>query len=182
MDQTTGIAGLLKKNGLAEECVAPYLDVEALSKKLSRLIESPNYRIIIGEKLKALAPILFNMDTYIETLDKEGIQAMAQTLQEREDCLQIIKSGCFDPDISLPIQLNAVPPLNSLREYVRAWASRVGRRNPFQGFNADLYLEQRGNEVSGEPYADFLRSGKPSGPWLTEAIPPETMVEVKDNA
>ncbi len=183
MDQTTGIAGLLKKNGLSEECVAPYLDVEALSMKLSRLIESPNYRIMVGEKLKALAPTLFDMDTYIETLDKQGIQAMAQTLQEREDCLQIIKSGCFDPDISPPIQPNnAVPPLNSIREYVRAWASQVGRRNPYQGFNADIYLEQRGNEVAGEPYADYLRSGKPSGPWLTEDILPETMVEVKDNA
>ena len=50
--------------------------------------------------------------------------------------------------------------------YVRAWASGVGRRKLFPGFHPGIYLEQHGVERVGiDPLADYLRAGRPNGPW-----------------
>jgi glycosyltransferase involved in cell wall biosynthesis/SAM-dependent methyltransferase len=172
MDKTTGIAELLKKQGLTEECVAPYRDIEALTTKLSRLIESKDYRNTVGKKLQQIAQTLFDMDTYVSTLEKLGIEAIRQTLQEREDCQQIASSGLFRPDFCPPDRAKNTQRVESVREYVRAWASMVGRREPYPGFHPGVYLDRCGKEVLGDPFADYLRSGMTSGPWLSEVIVP----------
>jgi lipopolysaccharide biosynthesis protein len=66
--------------------------------------------------------------------------------------------------------------------YLRSWTSGVDLRKPFAGFHPGLYLEHHGVDRPGRnPLADFLRAGRPAGPWLTELIEPSSPVPTQQD-
>jgi lipopolysaccharide biosynthesis protein len=59
----------------------------------------------------------------------------------------------------------------AVRMYVRSWASGILRRKPCPGFHPGVYLEQHGVATEGsDPTADYLRAGRPEGPWSSTVI------------
>lgn len=56
---------------------------------------------------------------------------------------------------------------DAIRRYVRVWHSKAGLlRKPAPGFNPAIYhIYNPGRDDTVEPFADYLRSGKPEGPW-----------------
>lgn len=64
--KTTGIASFLEERGLAEPCVAEYLDVEGAAEKASRLLLAPDARLQMAGKLSAHVAEDFDMARYVE--------------------------------------------------------------------------------------------------------------------
>lgn len=75
-DRTTGMADVLASRGLAEECVVPYLDTAAMADCVSALAESPELRLRVGSELKRIATQDFDMDAYVERLERLALAAI----------------------------------------------------------------------------------------------------------
>lgn len=174
-DHTTGIADLLKENGLGESCVLPYLDVEQAAQRLVTLIDQTEERRLLGEKVCEVGRDLFDMQGYVRTL--EGLAEEFAVRQDiaKEDFDLIVQERAIDIDFFRPGGWAAFDGSELVCAYLRSWSLGVDRRKPFPGFHPGLYLEHHGVEQLGrDPLADFLRSGRPAGPWLTELIEPSS--------
>jgi glycosyltransferase involved in cell wall biosynthesis len=76
----SGIADILTEEGLAESCVAPYLDTATMAELTVRLIENPSRRRELGQKLSRIGRDRFNMDRYIFALQQLLERARAQAI------------------------------------------------------------------------------------------------------
>ena len=165
-NKTTGIADFLIDNGLQNHCVADYLDSADMANKILTLTSSQDLRKHIGERCRESSIAYFSMKDYIARLEVLAKDACEHVSQEKKDAEVILGSGLFRMDFSCPPHGQAQSPEMEIRFYVRAWKTEIHRRKPFPGFHPGIYLEQHGLARQGvDPFADYLREGRPSGPW-----------------
>jgi glycosyltransferase involved in cell wall biosynthesis len=68
LDESTGIAQILKDSGLGDACVANYFDTKELANKAVMLLENESKLLDVKERSKELASDIFNMKTYVAKL------------------------------------------------------------------------------------------------------------------
>jgi glycosyltransferase involved in cell wall biosynthesis/SAM-dependent methyltransferase len=181
-DRTTGIADLLTENGLGESCVLPYLDVEQAAQRLVTLIDQPEERRLLGEKVREVGRELFDMQGYVRTLEGVAEECIVRREIEREDAALIKQEQVLDFNFCRHPAWAALDDSELVCAYLRSWTSGVDLRKPFAGFHPGLYLEHHGVDRPGRnPLADFLRAGRPAGPWLTELIEPSSPVPTQQD-
>lgn len=170
-DKATGIADFMKEVSLSETCVAKYLDTLDLSKKLVTLLDSESLYQQVSKKCMDSSKKYFNMDQYIYKLELIAEKAEKKFKQEQKDVETILNHGNLNPNFYSPHGTKLIH--NVVRTYVRAWASGIGKRKPLPGFHPGIYLEEHGlSDMDADPYADYLRSGSPKGPWAYKVITP----------
>jgi glycosyltransferase involved in cell wall biosynthesis len=171
-DKTTGIADFLHDVGLGEACVAGYFDTEGIAARIIGFADSRQTIAEVGAECQARAAEYFNMAGYVGRLESLAQEIRLRVEQEAADCATILEAGVLRPDFAdLPVD---APVQNMVRRYVRTWASGIGRRKPFPGFHPGIYLERHGVAVvGGDPLADYLRAGRPQGPWDYAVIDPD---------
>jgi hypothetical protein len=173
-DKTTGIAEILRANGLGEACVAAYLDTEDMARKVLAFAHSRELRDRVTERAAQVATATFDMARYVDRLERLAAPEVERAQQEQRDVQTI--SECTLPrlDYFLPPHARQRTREEAIRLYVRSWASGVTRRKLFPGFHPGIYLEQHGVAQSGvDPLADYLRTGRPRGPWDFEVVSSE---------
>lgn len=176
-DRTTGIADLLKENGLGEPCVLPYLDVEQAAQRLVTLIDQTEERRLLGEKVREVGRELFDLQGYVRTLEGVAEECIVRREIEREDAVLIENEQALDNTFCRHPAWASLDDSDLVCAYLRSWNSGVDRRKPFAGFHPGLYLEHHGVDLPWRnPLADFLRAGRPAGLWLTELIEPSSPV------
>ncbi len=176
-DQATGIAQTLAEGGLAEHCVAPYLDVEAAAHRLVRLIEQPALRKRVGEQSQSLAAQCFDMDRYVASLTALARDTVKAQVAEQCDGQVIAADQALRLDFCPHPAWPTLSYGQAIRAFVRSWASGVDLRKPFPGFHPGLYRHLHGLSQPGRnPLADFIEQGRPTGPWLREVITPQIPV------
>ncbi len=95
--------------------------------------------------------------------------------QENEDVEMILKSNLLQADYFKHRGLKSQTAVKMIRQYVRSWAFRLERRKLFPGFHPGIYQEQQGDLKAGvDPLADYLRRGRPTGPWTFEVLSPNS--------
>lgn len=171
-DKTTGIADFLHEVGLGPRCVAGYLDTEDIARKILDFAASPASISEVGAACRLRAGEYFNMAHYVERIESLAHDVQARVRDEEADYRTIAESGVLRADFA------DMPPDMSVdqlvRQYVRTWASGIGRRKPFPGFHPGIYLEQHGVQAAGsDPLADYLRNGRPQGAWNYPVITPD---------
>ncbi len=172
-DKTTGIAEILSMGGLADACVAKYLDTEDMANKIMAMADSEMLRQDIGQRSRALALTHFDMHSYVAKLEKLADEVCIRIKQEKEDFEVIADSESLHVDFVCPPNHAGQPDNQVILGYVRGWRTGVGRRKPFPGFHPGVYLEKKGlAESNSDPFAAFLRAGRPSGAWLQQVITP----------
>jgi glycosyltransferase involved in cell wall biosynthesis len=164
-DQTTGIADFLSDSGLRAPCVADYLDTSALAARVLALARDAGLRESVAARSRAAAEAYFSMDNYVARLEALADGVAVRTAQERADTETILASGLFRPGFACAAARAAAPLAAQVRHYVRAWASGIDRRKPFPGFHPGVYRELHGVRGGADPLADYLRAGRPDGPW-----------------
>jgi hypothetical protein len=86
--------------------------------------------------------------------------------QERRAVDCITRSSLLQVDFVRPAQQAHETHAETVRRYVRAWASGINRRKPFPGFHPGIYLEEHGVGSPGaDPLVDYDSAGRPNGPW-----------------
>ena len=172
-DRTTGIADLLEENGLGQQCVIPYLDVELAAQRLVTLIDHTEERISLGEKMREVGRELFDMRGYVQTLDGLAGECAVLWDIEQEDFALIAEEQAIDKAFCRSPTWAWLDDSELVRAYLRSWSSGINRRKPFPGFHPGVYFEHHGvDRIGRNPLADFLRAGRPTGPWLSDLIEP----------
>ena len=170
-NKTTGIADFLHDVGLGPHCVAGYLDTDDIASKIIGFADSRASILEIGAQCRARAAEYFNMTGYVERLEALAHEVRSRVDQEAADYRTILEAEVLRPDFA-DMPDNAPVP-HMVRRYVRTWACGIGCRKPFPGFHPGIYLERHGVAVAGsDPLADYLRSGRPEGPWNYPVITP----------
>ena len=87
--------------------------------------------------------------------------------KEIEDYAEIKSGDCFESNYAYPqIEVSSTRPY---RDYLAAWRSGLETRKPQPGFHPGVYRDYH-PDVEGDPTIDFIRQGKPAGPWRTEVM------------
>jgi glycosyltransferase involved in cell wall biosynthesis len=170
-DRTTGIADVLKMNGLGDECVAAYLDSAEMADKTLAFIRSQALSKSVGERLQDIVSEQFDMAHYVNQLEALALGAKERVEQERADTGEIFRSSLSNLEFMTPPQLKDASRDQVIRDYVRSWASGIRQRKPFPGFQPGIYQECT-RDKAGDPFANYLRAGQPEGPWRYEVIDP----------
>ena len=170
-DKTTGIADFLNDAGLGNHCVAKFLDSADMAEKLSALATSKSLREEVGARSREASTAFFDANRYFAGLAALAETACDRVRREQEDARVILESSLFRKDFALQPYLASLTVAQSVRRHVRAWASGIDRRKPFPGFHPGVYLEQHGlAAANADPLADYLRAGRPDGPWICPVI------------
>jgi glycosyltransferase involved in cell wall biosynthesis len=177
--KTTGIADFLITSDLAGHCVADYLDVADMAAKVSELGLSSALRDTVSQRAREAAKVYFNMPTYVARLIALADAVGSRIEMEQLDAKLIVESGLFRTDFACAESQSKLSVGAAIRFYVRAWASGIERRKPLPGFHPGMYLELHGlANIGGDPFADYLRAGKPQGPWNYPVIALEKSKEI----
>ncbi len=170
-DNATGIADILRMKDLDVCCVSPYLDISDMADKVIILARSEKLRKSIALRSKQLAKEIFVMPQYVSQIEEVAIKQIAKTSQERKDVSTIIQSGLFNIDFARDWIGNACKEDEAVAKFVRGWASGVLLLKPCPGFHPGIYKKyhELGQPV-GDPFANYLRTGKSVGPWITNVL------------
>jgi glycosyltransferase involved in cell wall biosynthesis len=178
-NKTTGIADFLIDNGLRDHCVAKYLDSADMAKKILALARSQELYRDVAERCREASLAFFDMKEYAARLEVLARGICDRVDHEKADTQVILDSGLFQKDFSCPSHVQGQSYKVAVRGFVRAWASGIGRRKPIPGFHPGIYQEKHGIVIPGtNPFADYLRTGLPQGPWnYPVIIAGETLVQ-----
>lgn len=150
------------------------------------LEERPNQILPPGDYELPLrdAPVEQSMDLnqYVDSLDQLGRKAEGSMRQRAEDFDTISRDNSFDMFMFLDPRSNETTRDDAIRLFLaRSDAIATSTqptlyfylRRPCPGFHPQIYIhENAGNydTKSINPLAHFIRSGKPTGPWLHDVI------------
>ena len=87
-EQATGIAEILIDNGLKDDCVARYMDIEEMSAKILKLSTNSSKRELIGEKLHRIVTEKYQLQDYIRRLEEVILNVENQVDQEKKDSMK----------------------------------------------------------------------------------------------
>ena len=179
-DGATGFSEFITSNNLNAECLANYLDVEDMANKVVNFVKDFNLRQRVGGELKNLARNKFDFEDYSNRIASLGIAAERHVVSEVQDVQTIRDSKLFSQKFALHPLAHHGSLDSSIHGYVRTWDAQVGCRKPYPGFHPGIYRElQIPSDTRVDPFAHFLRSGMPSGPWNYKVLPNKTKSEFK---
>ena len=165
-DRTTGIADVLKRNDLGEECVAQYLDTHDLAVKVIQLAGDAQALARVGGKARAAAAREFNMEHYVGKLVAVAEQGAAAQATERADAAILLESGVMDEGFWINPGDDRSAAALLVRKYIRSWSRGVLRRKALPGFNPAIYQALNAEAVgSRDPLAHYIQASRPQGAW-----------------
>lgn len=173
-EKATGLAEYFDKFENLANLIVPYLDVQKAAEVIVNLLKDPSRAELLQQELSVLAETSFSMDAYVNQLLDLNVVA-----RERREALaceveELMTSGLIDPEtFQCPSHVTGLK--HSVDRQLRLDRSSregvyggVGR--PFSGFSPHIYHDVN-NLVSGtSPTVDWLRKGRPEGPWLREVV------------
>ena len=163
-----------------------HLDTEGAAHRIVELMEKRDLRARIGEATRALAQATFDMDLYVTRIDEVGAQAIETARQRRRDFEMLQSDVSFDAGI---ISHADGPPLSrdaAILRFLATWSAartapyqieHLDLRRPCVGFNPQIYAHHHPEilEADISPFADFIRRGRPEGPWSHSVIRPDPL-------
>jgi len=174
-ENASGIAELLKSDPAAAFGVVDYLDPSAASQAIVMLATDRDRRIRLAESTRNLVRSTLDMARYVEEIDALGTAAFVRVKRYRDDADLLCHSDAFDQDL----YLGSNPLFESrLQTVCRAVARHImnescGGRRAAPGFNPLVWRLERPELGCGYPLAEFVRAGRPAGPWFTPVLLPE---------
>lgn len=169
-DEATDLADFLKRNELGEALVAPYLDSGSMAQKLKALLFGETPLNAATERASRAAKQGFLAQDYARALESAGLDAERENAQERIDADTLLQTQAYVGEYLDPFY-DAEDAATSVRRYLRGWKTGLGQRKPRPGFHPAIYRKEQLNDESlVDPFAHYLRSGSPQGPWACTVI------------
>ncbi len=157
----SGIADILREEGLLELCVAPYMDTSAMADRALRVLGDASINDDLISRLKQIGARRFDMTAYVAAIETLLTASIADGIGEEDDVLTILDSGRFDRDYWWDGNSPAPDLADCVRRFVRAGRAGLARRSPMRNF--DLELTAPSNEIGdADAFATYLRRGPPA--------------------
>lgn len=173
-DKTTELPELLEQAQLKGPCVVPLLNIEAMADRVMDLSESVTLRRKVAESCREVArgPYLSH-DVFLQALEQQHSDLLAQAAQRRRDLETILESGLFR-DSYFWVEDGASTTREKVLRYLQAGRNGVEPIKPCPGFHPGVYQERAVRlEPDADPFADYIRRGRPVGPWSPTLILPD---------
>jgi glycosyltransferase involved in cell wall biosynthesis len=190
-ESASGMATLLAAEAPLRSCVVPHLDVQAAARVIVELANDETARKGIGDAMRKFAAATFDMVSYVGQLDRLGREAIDIMRQREQDFITLRDDPLFDKDVFLAPASLVTSRDEAIRQFLAVWAA-VGNchisatksnfRRPCAGFHPQIYAQEnlgRYDTAMVNPFAHFIRSGRPSGPWWHEVLSPSGKELVK---
>ncbi len=186
--EASGMADLMSGNPATAFGVVDYLDADAAGRKIINLAEDADLKKRTAAAMLELAHANFDMAKYVEHLDALGTAAALRMTQRSADSETLRNDRTFDQEMFLgPRQLVETREATIVRYLTigaaRGWSTLRAKdhrfRRPSPGFNPRIYAAAHASRLAGgiDPLADFVRRGKPVGPWQTNVLRPDDPVD-----
>lgn len=185
-EQASGIAEILNDHPETRFLVCPYLDTAAAGERVADLANDPAKFRQLSDEVLEIARVSFDMPAYIGQLVDLGYNSAAAIKQMKSDFETIAATGQFNASFYEGWEVSAAENTGVLTKYLnnsRLVAPR-GRpksglllRRPMEGFHPLIYAarnESFDDNGPEDPFAHYLKSGCPDGPWRHEMILPQT--------
>jgi glycosyltransferase involved in cell wall biosynthesis len=180
----TGMADLMLDDPVAAVGVVDYVDAAAAAEKILELAGDDSLRQRFSGAMVELAQRHFDMESYVRRLDELGTKASGRMKQRQADARTLASDPTFDQDMFLgPTQgvetrhatISRYLALSSARGWDTLPATDHYFRRPAPGFNPRVYAAAHESRLAGvvDPLADFIRRGKPLGPWQSTVLRPD---------
>ncbi len=175
----TGIADLLRRDATATRTIVTHLDTDAAARLIIELGDDEALRKRIGAATRDLAQKAFDMDGYVADIDTIGAEAVSVMRQRRADFETMLDDPDFDLAFTLPGGNRVLPQDVAICHFMSGWsatrtsldeASCLELLRPCAGFHPQIYAAAHPGLGEINPYADFVRKGRPEGPWLSRVI------------
>jgi len=182
--EASGIAELLLENPDTAVGVVDHLDSEAAAGVLFDLAMDRDLYARISGPTRDLARAVFDLDKYCSKLEAIGTSASARMQHRALDAATLIDDPTFDQDFFLGPSQCVEPRRTTVHRYLARSAARGWTlphapdpylRRPSPGFNPRIYAAAHLQSLQSgvDPLADFVRRGKPPGPWQTLVLRPD---------
>jgi hypothetical protein len=181
-ENATGMAEILCSEEITRRLVVPYMDIRAVAESIVDLASSRAEFQKISSGVKSKAVSVFNMDRYLDALEKLGRGHADPWKQIARDREVIENAQAFDQDFYLPPAAKASAERTPLLHYlVRSHilhnksdpiAANYLRR-PCVGFHPLIYANENpayDQTTREDPFAHFLRTNRPDGRWCNRVI------------
>ncbi|MCS0497831.1 glycosyltransferase [Ancylobacter sp. MQZ15Z-1] len=169
--EATGIADLLAAGGLQDACLGEYMDTTELAEKIRALATSQALYDETSLKTKQCAETFADLDRYVATIEAFALKAGGRHEAQEKDIGDIVRLGGFRPDFFAGEPASAAVSERGVTDYIDRLHWVGAARKPEPGFNPFIYAAQATGYDSGtDAYADFLRKGRPAGPWLLPVL------------
>ena len=188
-ENATGFAEILRRNKYTALGVVPYLDVYSASKRIVQLVENEADRTKLRIATRVLAESIFNMDQYVQAIDDLGRNASEIMQQRFRDFEAINSDKMFDMNLFVDPGDTVSTRQDAIYLFLaRSAALGVGKRptvnfyyrRPAPGFHPQIYAHENSHKYDVSvvnPLAEFIRNGKPNGPWRHDVITPSLVDE-----
>jgi glycosyltransferase involved in cell wall biosynthesis len=174
---TTGIEEFLLMDESTKDCVVPHLDIKMAAIKILEIYNSLNYRTLLSKSVKNLSAAHFDMTKYVAKLLNIVDEVSREMEIDKKDYETLLNSDDFTKDYFLPSHQSELSRESSILLYIksqRKYFSYTRKASP--SFNEGAYIKLHGlSNTSGNPLADYIRSGYPQGPWCDNLIDPSQM-------
>ncbi|TDL90439.1 rhamnan synthesis F family protein [Meridianimarinicoccus aquatilis] len=170
--EASGISDLLIDADLADDCVAGYMNTSQMAEKILRLANSSDRLNEVGQQSHAYAAKTFDLTHYTAQLARLGDRAAKRLTAKASDIAEIAEAESFAPWFYNFRDAKSKSRIDMASDYIRVSHMPGVARKPEPGFNPFVYAQRRGSAYDGttDPYADFLRNGRPKGAWLQSVI------------
>jgi len=173
-ENTTGIAEILAKDTQTATGIVPFLSVGKAAEKILHFYQNPDHCSTVSHKIRTLAEAYFNMPNYVAQLVELGYSLTAEAADTKRDEMEIKKSGLFKADFFLPPFSPSYNLDEAISNFIQNWRTKsaLPLRKPTPGFNTTIYATSNNLTAGTNPFAHYLRSGKPQGLWSDSIIDP----------
>lgn len=164
---SSGLAEYLASVGLARSCVAGYLDVGGMAYRITAQAAAPARRAILAARSASLAAHLFDSQTQADTI---ATLAAAGRNDTEADIATICASPNFNTEFCSGFDADIIDRPAAVQKYVNAVRKGLALRKPEPGFHPLIFAQSHLSMPGRDPYAEFLRLDRPTGPWSVPVI------------
>ena len=174
-DKATGVAEILAGDSETSACILPFLSVEAAARKILEFYRSPGYKASMSERMRSLARVRFDMESYVGKLVGLEVNLSASVRQGEWDVAALQDTDDFVAGFYLPRDWTSTRE-EVIHSFVKSCQKRIYIRKPAPGFDPQRYAKHHDLAPRGvNPFLHFVKAGKPAGPWQ------ETVINLADD-
>ena len=163
----SSLAEYLTAAGLAPTCVAQYLDTAGLADRIAALAATPNSCAFLAARCTSIASRWFDPQVQADTI---ATLATAGHSDTEADVATISASPTFDPAFCLEPGSDVSDRRAAAQQYLERTRTGISARKPEPGFHPLIFSQTHPSAFNRDPYVDFLRLGRPPGPWCVPVI------------
>lgn len=157
----------LRAFGMDQSCVIGYLDVHEMSERVLSLAAAPARRAVLGMQSLSVAAHLFDPQVQADAIAKLAA-ACPQNIET--DVAAICASPTFDVEFCHGPGSSISDRQIAARTYLKSIRTGIAIRKPEPGFHPLIFAQSHQGMLERDPYVEFLRLGRPVGPWSVPVL------------